>query len=294
MSPPVRRIAGAPITWGVCEVPGWGYQMSAERVLEEATSIGLRALELGPPGFLPKEPEAARALLARHGLGAAAGFLSVLLHREDAVDETFDAVEAATTQLSTMGATVLLLAARSDDSGYEISRGASPAEWALLSETLERAGELAAVRGVEVVFHPHYGTLVETMPQIEHLLDVSDVPLCIDTGHLLVGGVDPLLLVHAAAERVHHVHLKDVDVALAARVRRRQMGYRAAVRTGMYRPLGDGDINIHGVVEALEAGGYAGWYVLEQDTVLASEPAAGEGPVRDASRSLCQLTEVLV
>lgn len=294
MSPPVRRIAGAPITWGVCEVPGWGYQMSAGRVLGEAASIGLRAMELGPPGFLPEQPEAARALLARHGLGAAAGFLSVFLHREEALEATFDAVETATSQLATLGATVLLLAAQSDDAGYELSRDASPAEWTLLAQTLERAGELAAVRGIDVVFHPHYGTLVETVPQIEHLLDASDIPICIDTGHLLVGGVDPLLLVHAAADRVRHVHLKDVDVSLAARVRRRQMSYHAAVRSGMYRPLGDGDVNIHGVVETLEAQGYSGWYVLEQDTVLASEPASGEGPIRDASRSLSQLTEVLV
>ena len=80
---PEHKIAGAPISWGVCEVPGWGYQLNPDRVLKEMREVGLIATELGPDGFLPAEPDAMATVLARHGLQAVGGFTPLLLHRPD-------------------------------------------------------------------------------------------------------------------------------------------------------------------------------------------------------------------
>jgi inosose dehydratase len=74
------RIAGAPISWGVCEVPGWGYQLSPDRVLTEMREVGLAATELGPDGFLPGEPDAMAKVLSDHHLLAVGGFTPTVLH----------------------------------------------------------------------------------------------------------------------------------------------------------------------------------------------------------------------
>jgi inosose dehydratase len=95
-------------------------------------------------------------------------------------------------------------------------------------------------------------------------------------------------MVREATERVVHTHLKDVDQAWATRVQHGEVTYTAAVTGGMYRPLGHGEVDIAGIVQTLENFGYAGWYVLEQDTVLTGEPE-GEGPVRDVRASVAHL-----
>ena len=71
---------------------------------------------------------------------------------------------------------------------------------------------------VSAVLHPHVGTMVETRAEVDRVLTGSSIPLCLDTGHLLIGGTDPVELARAVPDRVAHVHLKDVDAGLAARV----------------------------------------------------------------------------
>ena len=110
--------------------------------------------------------------------------------------------------------------------------------------------------------------------------------LCLDVGHLAVGGADPLEVARRANGRVAHVHLKDVEAGLAGRVRDRALSYREAVRAGLYTPLGTGSARIAEIVRFLENGGYEGWYVLEQDLVLDEVPASGTGPSANAARSL--------
>lgn len=293
MSGPRLRVAGAPITWGVCEVDGWGYQMPYERVLREAAAVGIRAIELGPPGFLPEEPAAVRRLLGDHGLRLVAGFLAVVLHRPERWEAVAAAVEEAAATLSAAGAGLLVLGADTGETGYERSVELSEDEWRTLARGADRAAAIAARQGLLTVLHPHYGTVVERPDQIERVLESTDLPLCLDTGHLLLGGSDPTELVREASSRVAHVHLKDIDGGLAARVRRGEIGYRAAVAQGLYRPLGAGDLAVGEVVGLLESSGYRGWYVLEQDAVLEGEPADGEGPLHAAIQSLKFLTGVM-
>jgi inosose dehydratase len=285
-----QRIAGAPISWGVCEVAGWGYQLAPERVLREAAAMGLRAVELGPPGFLGADAGLVRKSLERNGLRLAAGFLAVVMHRREAVGAALDAISATARILSAAGADVLVLAADTGDGGYEASGEMRDSEWAVLAETLLAARVEGERWGLEVTLHPHYGTMIQSAAQVDRLLAVSDTHLCIDTGHLFVGGADPLGVTRSALGRVRHVHLKDVDAAIADRLRRGELSYHEAVSEGLYRPLGDGVIDIASIVALLESSGYRGWYVLEQDTVLSAEPADGDGPASVAALSLRRLT----
>jgi inosose dehydratase len=117
------------------------------------------------------------------------------------------------------------------------------------------------------------------------VLDGATIPLCLDTGHLMIGGTDPAQLAADVPDRIAHTHLKDVDADAAARVRAGDIAYSRAVAQGMYRPLGQGHANIEAIIRALEAAGYPGWYVLEQDTVLAAEPDRG-GPPDDVLASV--------
>jgi inosose dehydratase len=134
--------------------------------------------------------------------------------------------------------------------------------------------------------HPHVGTLVEGPGEVRRVLDGSSVALCLDTGHLLIGGSDPLELATEVPARVVHVHLKDVDKEMAASVRTGSSSYTQAVAAGMYKPLGHGDVGIAGIVDALEGAGYTGYYVMEQDTILKDEPPKGGGPLDDIRASV--------
>src|SRR5207302_7311957 len=130
--------------------------------------------------------------------------------------------------------------------------------WRTLFTNLDRIAKHARERGVNAVLHPHVGTMVETRDEVDRVLDGSTVPLCLDTGHLLVGGTDPVELAKTVPERIAHTHLKDVDVAFADQVRAGEITYTGAVRDGMYRPLGVGDIDIAGIISVLESNGYHG------------------------------------
>lgn len=287
MPPHADRIAAAPISWGVCEAPDWGVELPAERVLAEMRTLGLRATELGPTGYLGADPDAVRALLDRHGLRLVGGFLPVVLHT-DAGD--FDEAEAAIRTLAAAGSEVVVLAARSVDGSYDRAVPLDDAEWRTLLGNLKRLQDLVGEHGLRATLHPHVGTAIEDRTAVLRLLDSSDIPLCLDTGHLIIGGTDPVELLRQAADRVAHVHLKDVRLDVAATVR--DTSYIDAVRRGMYAPLGDGDLDIAGIVGSLEAAGYAGWYVLEQDSALYDAPADGTGPIDDVRRSLDYLATV--
>jgi inosose dehydratase len=289
------RLAGAPITWGVCEVPGWGCQLAADRVLREVAALGLGGVELGPRGFLPDDPGEVAQTLRRHDLRLAAGFVPVVLHHRQARARALEAVAAAARTLAAAGAEVLVLAAElgNGNGGYDRSIELSDGEWGTLLDGLDQCRAIAVDAGLRIALHPHYGTAVEQRAHVERILAKSDVPLCLDTGHLLVGGADPVEVARAANGRVTHVHVKDVDAALAARVRAGLLGYREAVARGLYRPLGDGDVDVAGVVGVLHAAKYAGWYVLEQDVVLQEEPAEGEGPARSAALSVSYLKRII-
>ncbi len=286
----MTRIAGAPISWGVCEVPGWGFQLPPSRVLAEMRETGLAATELGPEGFLPADPEEQKAVLAEHDLHALGGFVPLLLHvpGHDPAPE----VEAVLAGYAATGSDVLVLSAATGQEGYDTRPELDADGWRTLLGNLDRLAALAAGRGVRAVLHPHVGTMVENTDDVQRVLDGSSVALCLDTGHLLIGGTDPAELTRQAADRVAHTHVKDVDLAMAKQVQSGRLTYTEAVRAGMYRPVGHGDVDFAAIVGHLGERGYDGWYVLEQDTILTGEPT-GEGPVVDVRTSVEALRGLL-
>ena len=278
------KLAAAPISWGVCEVPGWGVQLPLDRVLSDAARLGLRDMEAGPPGFLPREAAQARAVAARHGVHVIGAFVTAVLHRPDLLDAELRSMSAQAAHLADLGGSVLVLAAASGSDGYEAPLVLGRDEWTALLAALPKVVAIASKHRLRVALHPHVGTAIERADAIERLLDYSEIPLCLDTGHVYVGGADPAALARRYAPRITHVHLKDADAHLAEAVRGRRIGYADAVARGLYKPLGAGDARIADVLAALHRAGYAGWAVLEQDIALRADIAARD-PAEDVARS---------
>ncbi|WP_037499213.1 TIM barrel protein [Solirubrobacter soli] len=277
------RLAAAPISWGVCEVPGWGLQLPPDRVLAEMADLGIAATELGALGWLPEDSAAARALLDRYALQLVGGFVPVVVH-ERAVDVEY-ARRAAAHLASTGGE--LFVAATVQDLRWSAPAPLDADSWARAGEHVTNLADVASAEGVELVLHPHAGTVLETAADVELALEHTNVPWCFDTGHLLIGGVDPVEFVGAHGDRIGHVHFKDVRLDIVERLRSGELSLVQAVQAGLFQPLGTGDARIAEVVEALRRSGYDRWLVLEQDlAITGSEPPAGAGPALDVASSI--------
>jgi inosose dehydratase len=267
--------------------------MTAERVLREMASVGLRATELGSPGFLPADAGALRAALAEHDLRLVGGFVPLVVHDDAAAVGAIREANRVAALFEAAGAEVFVLAAVVDYD-WAPRRPLAAHEWKHLAKMLDLLDRVAEDHGLQHVLHPHVGTLVQTRHDIERVLNASDVRWCLDTGHLTIGGFDPLSFAIDYGERVGHVHLKDVDLASAERLQKGELSLMAATEKGLFKPLGRGDVPIDQIVTHLERSGYDGWYVLEQDTSITGElPAEGRGPVEDVRISIDYLRAVL-
>ena len=278
------KIAGAPISWGVCEVPDWGYQMSPDRVLAEMRAIGLTATEFGPPGWLPAEPEARAEAVGKFGLEPVGSFFLAVLH--DPGVDPMPAVAQELRAFEAAGGEFLVVAADSGREGYDDRPVLDEAGWATMFANLGRISEACAARGVTAVLHPHWGTMVQNVDEVERVLDNSSIGLCLDTGHLTAGGADVVALVERYADRVGIVHAKDVRADMAAKLLPGELTWSDAIKGGIFTPIGDGDIDFATIVRLLDEAGFDGYWVLEQDIMLDDEPPADGGPVRNAERSL--------
>jgi inosose dehydratase len=298
-----NRLAGAPISWGVSEVPDWGFQSDTATVLSQMQELGLVATELGPEGFLPDDPQVSAKLLADRGLRAVGGFVPLVLH--DPEHDPVPQISQTLTRFAATGVGTLVLAAATGAATYEarprLERtegtegldGLDGSQWRMLLHNLDRVSQLAESLGVAATLHPHVGTMVETPQDVERVLAGSEIGLCLDTGHFLIGGGDPVTFAAEHGARIRHTHLKDVDASWARRVRLHEVTYAEAVRSGLYRPLGQGDVDIASIVGSLESAGYDGWYVLEQDTILAGPAGPGRrGPMGDVQAGIDHLLSV--
>jgi inosose dehydratase len=179
-----------------------------------------------------------------------------------------------------------VLAAITSSGSYEETAELNEAAWKELFENLSRAEDICARHDLTVVLHSHFGTVVETDEHLWRFLEGCDTGLCLDTGHLVIGGSDPLEVAEKAADRVKHVHLKDLDRQVARRLGAREIGFKEACMEEAFRPLGEGDVDVARLLEILDRSNYNGWYVLEQDVMVENEPPEGEGPVNDIRKSL--------
>src|SRR5215204_1664347 len=261
--------------------------MSADRVLHEAASLGLEAIEAGPEEFLPGHPAEVAEVLGGYGLSLVGGFVPAVLHDPDVRDEQLAFVERRAEFFAAAGANVVVLAASKGSEDYgEVFEGDEDA-WRTLFGSLDAVEEICARHGVAVSLHQHYGTVIERDDQLRRFLEGSEMGLCLDTGHLAIGGSDPVEIAKLAGGRINHVHLKDVDNDLAAKLASRELDFREAAKRGAFRPLGEGDIDVGRLLDVLEGEGYSGWYVVEH------VPAEGKGPVSDVEKSLRFVEESL-
>lgn len=277
------KIAGAPISWGVCEVPGWGHQMSPDRVLTEMREVGLTATEFGPQGWLPVDAEERAAVVSEFGLTPVGSFFLAVMHDPDfdpipMVEKELDAFEAA-------GGEFLVLAADSGRDGYDDRPVLDEAGWQTLFDNLTRIREVCAARGVTACIHPHWGTMVQNIDEVERVLDTSTVGLCLDTGHLTAGGADVVELTRKYADRVDIVHAKDVHKQITDKLLPGEISWGEGIKSGMFAPIGGGDIDFATIAGLLREAGFDGYWVLEQDIMLDEEPAEGAGPLDNVRRS---------
>ena len=286
------RIATAPVSWGIIEFTGLSSQQSWESVLDEMVAAGYEGTELGPYGFLPTEARTLRAELAARGLKLLSAFVPARL-----ADRSVHAAGLATARI--VGALLVACGCRhivlSDDNAADPQRLAKAgritpddelddAGWRALADGVNHiARQLRDELGLETVFHHHCAGFVETPAEVTRLLDLTDpalVGLCLDTGHYVYGGGDPLQCLSQHAARVRYLHLKDVDPDVVARARSERLNYFEAVEAGVFCELGRGCVDFPGAIAAMNRLGYDGWAVVEQDVV------AGMGtPLESARRN---------
>jgi len=286
-----ERLAGAPISWGVCEVPGWGLMLPRQRVLSEMCDLGLKASELGALGYLGDDPREIRALLARHSLGAVGGFVPLALHDPTGRARAEQNAEKAALLLEGAGGSYFVTAVVVDDD-WSTPFDLDARQWDDLAGGLAMVDQVCARHGLRQVVHPHVGTLVERAEHVQEVLGRSDVWWCLDTGHFAIGGLDPVAFATEHVDRVGLVHLKDVDLSMAPAVREHKVTLLEATRSGLFQALGRGTVDVAGVIKALEAGGYRGWYVLEQDTTIDEAEGSSADPGGDVKLSIDYLMSV--
>jgi inosose dehydratase len=295
------KLGTAPITWGVCELPDWGVVLPYERVLDEMTALGYTGTELGPWGYLPKEPAELARVLAKRSLALAGAFCPVTLHDRGRYEEQFAYAMDTCRVLAALGAPVLVLAEAGDGEREKIAGRVgrdgprfSDDDWKRFAEGANQIARRAHEMGLVTAFHPHAGTYVETPQEVDELLrrtDASLVGLCLDTGHIFYGGGDPLALARRESRRIRHVHLKDVERQRYRKALERGLDFTAAVGEDVFVPVGSGAVGMTGVVRVLKDAGYDGWLIVEQDTRIT--PNSSREPKADAAKSFAFVTAAL-
>jgi inosose dehydratase len=289
----LKRIASAPISWGICEVPGWGAMLPTKRVLSEMTSLGLPATELGAPGFFSDDSAELKDQLAEFNMSMIGGFTPVVLHDKSQEKATIEMALNTSKKFQEIGAT------------HFVSCPVQTWDWANPEELskdevtqffkmLAEVDQICKDHGLVQVVHPHLQTVVETKKDIDMVVDNSDVMWCLDTGHMTIGGQDTVEFAKKYASRVGHVHLKDVNMKSVPPVLARQQSIMEGVQKGLFTPLGQGDVPILETILALESAGYQGWYVIEQDVAITGDmPGLGEGPISGMKQSVDYLHNVV-
>ena len=286
------RMATAPISWGICEVPGWGVQLPVDRVLSEMSQSGFSATELGSEGYLPSDPAELTSVLSQYDLTLLAAFVPVLVHDPDEADETLRRAEEMAGLLKATGATYFNSSPVTTWDWAE-RRPLTDAEWAHTWTMFDRLEEICQAHGLIQVLHEHVGTIVETKEEIQRTVDNSNIKFVLDTAHFAVGGYDPVDFVDNHADRVGLVHIKDCNLAMAKRLNDGELSLMEAVQGGLFPNVGRGDLDMDRVIASLESAGYDGWYVLEQDTAITGdEPAPGTGPIEDVRANVDYLREL--
>ncbi len=286
------RVANAPCSWGVLEFDHETAPIPFARVLDEIAETGYTGTELGDWGFMPTDPARLREELARRNLALIGAFVPVALANPDMHRGGLDTAVRTATLVGNAGGEQAFIVL-SDDNGSVPDREANagritaahsltPAQWDTFAAGADRiARAVHAQTGLRTVFHPHCGGYVETPAEIDELMARTDpqmLGLCLDTGHIVYAGGDPINVLSRHRPRVWHVHFKDCHPHIAADVRARGLGYLAALRSRVFCELGQGAVDFSAVIAALQRTTYDGCIVVEQDVF------PGSGTPADSAR----------
>ena len=278
-----RRLALSPACWGISEQNGWGHQLDTERVLSEAAAVGEGAITAGPPGFLPNRSDHARSVLRRNRLAVVAGQVHAVLHIHEQRGPELAHIDGHAHWLSAIGAGTLVLSAIWDRGPVTAAEASERPQWAHVAHFVGSVEHVCARHRLRLAVMPRFGGTIQGPEHIERLLVGTEAGLCLDLAQLALVGADPLDVVQEAAGRIVHVHLNDLDRELARGVRERSVTYADAVASGLFKPIGEGSIDVRRITSALKTAGYTGWFTLEEETRLAT---SSERPLGRISRSL--------
>ena len=240
-------IGTAPDSWGVW-FPSDPEQVSADVFLREVVEAGYEAIELGPYGYLPKDPQQLGETLEKHGLSVLAGTVFSHLHRPSSWDAVWKQVtDVAALTKAVGGEHIVVIPAmyRDEKTGADLEPSTlTDEQWQLLtSQTDELGRRILSEYGLKVQFHSHAESHVGYQPEIERFLESTNpeyVNLCLDTGHVAYYGGDCLELIGKYPERIGYVHLKQVKPEIVERVLDKDLSFPEAVRMGamIEPPLG--------------------------------------------------------
>jgi inosose dehydratase len=272
------RVGNAPLSYGAFEVTVGIYANvpGPDQLLAEMAAAGYEGTELGPPGYLGEGDEL-RERLERNGLALTGGWCPVRFSEPEWIDDDLRALSRTLDLFDAAGATdarPVFGDAGSDERAANPGRGEPSLDddgWRRWADGVERARAVVGERGYEPTLHPHTSTFVESPAEIARALELTDIGVLLDTGHLLLGGSDPIQALRDWGERVNYVHVKDVRLDVLRQVLDERADVVEGWRRGMFCELGEGDVDLPAFFDALRDVGYEGWIVVEQDRIPRSD-----------------------
>jgi inosose dehydratase len=277
------HVASAPVSWGVMEETDTSVWPSAGRVLEEIAAAGYNGTELGPSGYFPTDANQLRSTLDVHRLSLTSAFVPLRWFQPDRLPTDIESLMNVARLLAALDCQFVVVA-----DGMAMPGESSPddAAWKKIAGAMEDVARQVQRLGLQLVFHLEAGSRLATPDDQARLCALTDselVGICLDTGHYAYSFGDPRDAVRQHGKRIRYVHLKDVDPVVRQRVARDSLDFYAAVRSGVFTPLGRGCAKIAEVVSDLLSTGYEGWLVAEQDVLMPL--GNGRTPLENARQS---------
>jgi len=263
------RIGINPLTWTNDDMPALGAETPLEVCLSEGKEAGYAGFELGQK--FPRTPEILGPILDNHGLSLVSGWYSSNL-LERSVDDEIEALQPHLHLLKTLGATAMVFCEVSRCVHGEMETPVrnrpqmSPTEWPVFLERLEEVAKYLETQGVSMAYHHHMGTVIETEANIDRMMQgAPSVGLLLDSGHLTFAGGDPAAVARRYANRIKHVHCKDIRKSVMEDAKNRNLSFLQAVLNGAFTVPGDGCVDYPSILAVLKESSYEGWLVVEAE-----------------------------
>jgi inosose dehydratase len=260
-----------PIGWTNDCMQWLGDFITLEQCLAQVKQAGFSGVELGRK--FPRQASQLGPILKEHGLSLVSGWYSAQLMTRDAKAE-IAAMRDHLTLLAGLGSPVMVFAETTGEIINNVGAPASArptlqtaAEWKRLGQRFTAVAEQMQAKGVRMAVHHHMGTVVQSAEDVDRLMENTGpaVGLLLDTGHMTFAGGDPLAVAKRYADRIVHVHCKDIRRYALAACRGRDVSFSQAVLEGLFTAPGDGMVDYPGLFKILASAGYNGWLVQEAE-----------------------------